>query len=446
MPPRIAARPGAVCRHGSITAPSRPAIGRDAPISALCLAFGPLIYAASLATVAAMLLLAAAALLLPQPRGAPIIAKTIHAVLALTPLLAWMLASAAWSLDGAASAGLMVRVCALVAAGSVFVTSFSLLPLERLHRPLMALAAGLSAAGVAVAVDLQLGGPLARILHGPLPAGFDPALEYGRAATLHAILLIPILIGLWRLGTRRLAAGFALVGVTAIVATSSLSAKTALAVGLLCFALVFILPQLRWAGLALFAVGALVLPVMLPITLNPEATCWLANHKPSALHRLEIWSFVAERIRQRPIAGWGLDAARRLPGGAAPVIIRRCDAAGRPQGVALSSVILPLHPHNAILQLWLELGGVGIVLGFGPLIVWFRHAFRVVAWQSRVTQATISGTAAAAVAVALVSFGIWQEWFLSGLFVVAGFVLLAARLSAANGDTLLSRAGALELD
>jgi O-antigen ligase len=411
------------------------------------LAFGPLIYAESLGTVAAMLLLAVAALVAPRPRGVPVIAKTIRALAVVAPLLAWMLASATWSLNGAASATLMLRFCALLSAGTLFVTSFGVLPLERLRRPLTALALGLSAAGATVAADLLLGGHLARVLHGPLPEGFDPALEYGRAATLHAILLIPVVIGLLGLRAPRLAAGYALLGATAILETSSLSAKTALAIGLLCFAMVFILPQLRWAGLALLGLGAIALPAMFPVKLDPGATCWLADRKPSALHRLEIWGFVAEHIEQRPIAGWGLDAARRLPGGAAPVIIRHCDAAGRSDGVALSSVILPLHPHNAILQLWLELGGVGIVLSFAPLIALFQHAFRAPAWRSRLTQATICGSAAAAAPVALVSFGIWQEWFLSGLFVVAAFVVLAARLSsAACGDTVLSKVGALGVD
>jgi O-antigen ligase len=411
------------------------------------LAFGPLIYAESHGTVAAMLLLAGAALVVPRPRGVPVVAKTIRALAVMAPLLAWMLASVTWSLDGEASAGLMLRFCALLSAGALFVTCFDVLPLARLHRPLAALAVGLSAAGAAAAADILLGGHLARVLHGPLLEGFDPALEYGRAATLHAILLIPIFIGLLRLRAPRLAAGYALLGATAILETSSLSAKTALAVGVLCFVVVFILPQLRWVGLAVLGFGAVALPAMLPMTLDPEVTCWLADHKPSALHRLEIWSFVAERIEQRPIAGWGLDAARRLPGGTAPVIIRHCDTAGRPHDVALSSVILPLHPHNAILQLWLELGGVGMVLGVGPLIVLFQHVFRAAAWRSRLAQATISGSAAAAVPVALVSFGIWQEWFLSGLFVVAAFVVLAARLSgAASEDTILSRAGALGVD
>jgi hypothetical protein len=394
-----------------------------------------------------MLVLAVAVLILPRPRGVPVVAKAVRAFAAAAPLLAWMLASATWSLDGKASLNLALRFCGLFSAGTLLVSSFGVQPLERLRRPLTALAVGLSAAGAAVAVDLPLGGHLARALHGPLPEGFDPALEYGRAATLHAILLIPIAIGLLGLRVPRVAAAYVLLGGAAILETSSLSAKTALAGGLISFALVFVLPRLRWAGLAALGFGALALPVMFPTTLDPRATCWLADHKPSALHRLEIWSFVAERIEERPIAGWGLDAARRLPGGAAPVIIRRCDTVGGRDGVVLSSVILPLHPHNAILQVWLELGGVGIVLSFGPLIVLFQRAFRAAAWRSRLTQATISGSAAAALPVALVSFGIWQEWFLSGLFVAAAVVVLAARLSDAAGrDSMLSEAGALGVD
>jgi hypothetical protein len=54
-------------------------------------------------------------------------------------------------------------------------------------------------------------------------------------------------------------------------------------------------------------------------------------HGPSTLHRSEIWSFVAEHTKQRLIAGWGLNAARRLPGGASQPgdhsSLRRCPPA-----------------------------------------------------------------------------------------------------------------------
>jgi len=319
-------------------------MGEDTPLSLLCFSFGPLIYAASLGTVAAMLLLAVCTLIAARADDLPIIAKSIRALSVVVPLLAWMLASAAWSPDSEAAANMLLRVAVLFSGGTLLVASYALLPLQRLRRPLIASALGLSAAGAIIAVDLASGGHLARVFRGPRLDGLDPALAYGRAATLHAILFAPILVGVLRLGRPWLAAGYALLSALAIVETSSLSAKVALAASLLGLVLVFVLPRLRWAGLAFLSFGVIALPVMFPVALDPEATCWLANHKPSGLHRLEIWSFVAEHIKERPVAGWGLDAARSLPGGLAQVIIRHCDAAERPDGIALSSQILPFIP------------------------------------------------------------------------------------------------------
>ena len=67
--------------------------------------------------------------------------------------------------------------------------------------------------------------------------------------------------------------------------------------------------------------------------------------KISAGHRLLIWSFTGDRIAERPLTGWGLDASRAIPGGRDPI---------RP-----GEAWMPLHPHNAALQLWLELGAPG---------------------------------------------------------------------------------------
>jgi len=414
---------------------------KDIPLSLLCLTFGPLLYAASLGTVAAMLILAFVSLIVSPHDGLPIVARSIRAFAIVVPLLAWMLASGAWSLDGEASAAVMLRLAVLASGGFVLVTSFALLPLERLRVPLRAFALGLSAAGAVVAVDLASGGHLALFLHQPGLDGIDPALAYGRAATLNAILTVPVLVGLWRLGDRRSAAAYMLLTTIAILETSSLSAKIALAAGLLALATVLILPRVRWIALALLGLAAVALPLVFPVPLNAEVTCWLADHKPSALHRLEIWGFVAEHIEQRPIAGWGLDAARRLPGGTSQVTIHHCDAADRPDGISWASQTLPLHPHNAILQVWLELGGIGVALSFGPLIFAIWQAFRRPAWRTQPAQAMIAGTTAAAVSVGLVSFGIWQEWFLSGLFIAAAFVALAARQSAAECVPLPPGAG-----
>jgi len=73
----------------------------------------------------------------------------------------------------------------------------------------------------------------------------------------------------------------------------------------------------------------------------------------------------------------------------------------------------------------------------GLPIVAIWPAFRRRAWRTRPARAMIAGAPAAAVSVGVVSFGIWQEWLLSGLFIAAAFVALSARQSAAARGALL---------
>ena len=81
--------------------------------------------------------------------------------------------------------------------------------------------------------------------------------------------------------------------------------------------------------------------------------------KDSAGHRLLIWSFVGTRISERPALGWGLDSSRAIPGGKYEI---------RP-----GQARLPLHPHNAALQIWLELGGIGALPAAALIaLLWYR--------------------------------------------------------------------------
>src|SRR5207302_5346534 len=149
---------------------------KDIALSLLCLSLGPLIYAASLATVAAMLVLTCATLIVSRQDSASILVKSILPLGGFAPLLVWMIASAAWSLDGGASVEVTLRLAVLFLSGTLLVTSFARLPIERLRGPLTAVALGLSGAAVVVVADLKLGGHLARFLYEPRLNGVDPAL------------------------------------------------------------------------------------------------------------------------------------------------------------------------------------------------------------------------------------------------------------------------------
>jgi O-antigen ligase len=87
---------------------------------------------------------------------------------------------------------------------------------------------------------------------------------------------------------------------------------------------------------------------------------------------------------------------------------------------------LPLHPHNVPLQAWLELGAPGaILLALVIARLWLGLPARP--WP-RLYAAAVAGSLAAALAVALGSYGMWQEWWLGTEFLTAFLILVMGRL------------------
>jgi len=71
----------------------------------------------------------------------------------------------------------------------------------------------------------------------------------------------------------------------------------------------------------------------------------------SIVYRLHIWRFVADKIAEKPVLGWGAGASRRLGTDDVGVLVDPTfGILGEP---------IPIHPHNAIMQVWLEFGLVG---------------------------------------------------------------------------------------
>jgi O-antigen ligase len=131
-------------------------------------------------------------------------------------------------------------------------------------------------------------------------------------------------------------------------------------------------------------------------------------------HRFYIWDFTGKRIAERPLVGWGLDSARAIPGGK--------------ELIRLDQERLPLHPHNAPLQVWLELGVPAAVL-FALLLgrLWLRLG--AIAWPPLFAAA--SGGSFAAICVLLsAGWGIWQEWWLATLGLAAFTIIAMARAAA----------------
>lgn len=177
------------------------------------------------------------------------------------------------------------------------------------------------------------------------------------------------------------------------------------------------------AGVALLLIAAPVLPrtVLAPDTVVRA----YPGISFSEYHRILIWDFATKRIAEQPFFGWGMNSARVMPGGkdTAPT-----DIPGRTRGTGDAPVeLMPLHPHNTPLQLWLELGVPGVLLAaalvVGLLLLAARHP------AGRTARAASLATITGVIAIAAMSFSMWQSWWLAVVWLAAMLLAAAAPAS-----------------
>jgi O-antigen ligase len=181
-----------------------------------------------------------------------------------------------------------------------------------------------------------------------------------------------------------------------------------------------LMPRLVGAGVAL---AILAMPLL--VGLIPQIPS--ASLPPSAVHRLVIWDFTAARIAEKPITGWGLEASRAMPGGGARPDAATLDrlnikAPAQRDFLAMPHVqVMPLHPHNGALQLWLELGGIGALIGAALML-----ALGVAASRSAAPEVG-AGMLASAAVTGMLSFGLWQAWWVASLLLAMVALMLVPR-------------------
>ena len=85
-----------------------------------------------------------------------------------------------------------------------------------------------------------------------------------------------------------------------------------------------------------------------------------------------------------------------------------------------------MHPHNATLQIWLELGAIGALLAAISVFALWR-AVSVLADPA--ARATATAMLLSAFTVANLSFGIWQTWWMAVLAASAALWRVTSQVS-----------------
>ena len=352
--------------------------------------------------------LCAAGLVLSTGRSRPPSNLGVATIL-LGCLLLWGTASALWSVNPVRSLVVAARLAGLFAAGLALAAGAGLVAAPRRLTFLLLIGMGV---GIAmVAIELATAGGLSSLVSDRTYR----STQLNQASISFALLVLPASALLIALGQTILATLLAALTAVMVYELAGTAAKVVLLVGLAMSLLLYrARPVVARVTLAVSVAAIIAAPLTFArLERLPGLGETADSFKISAGHRLLIWSFAGDRIAERPVTGWGLDASRAIPGGDDPI------RPGEPW--------MPLHPHNAALQVWLELGAPGAAL-FALLTAVFWGALARIEWPP-----VFAAAAGASLTIAFIgcfaTYGIWQEWWLGTLSFSLFLVLVMARVA-----------------
>lgn len=308
--------------------------------------------------------------------------------------LAWAAVSITWSPDPRASVRAFAEFAGSVAIAFLIATA---LPARMPASARRLFWAAISLAALLIVADLWSGLALRRAL-GARVAYF----VYNRPVLTLMALGVPAMAML-RHAALAAALTLACVGL-AIARAESGAAVLGAAVATVAFAAARSLPRK-------LVIGAAALGLAAALALAPLAGDILAGTMPAALHdrlrgtssraRVDIARSFGAVVRRSPWAGAGFGASAEMAD---------TDAAA-----AVAPELRPLlgvgHPHNAALQIWVELGAVGAALATIVVLL----LLRLMAGLRRDLLAPRLALLMGAAAVSLVGQGAWQGWWPAAL-------------------------------
>jgi O-antigen ligase len=124
----------------------------------------------------------------------------------------------------------------------------------------------------------------------------------------------------------------------------------------------------------------------------------------SAKHRLFIWNFIADNSLNHPILGIGFNGSRQFPVAEDQLI--------KLFGHTLSP--LPLHPHNNVMQVYFELGLIGLIFYLSlacKYILIVGKDYKTTNLISKDLICSLYGCFTVYWIMAMISYSLWQSWW-----------------------------------
>lgn len=338
-------------------------------------------------------------------------------VILIFAFLVWGGLSALWSLSPERTIETLLRLAA-IAAGALFLLDAANRLDEAGRRIVLnGLIAGAACGGVLLGFELITGELITSALN--IDSTSESVTRLNRASSVSVILVWAIAIVLRRrFGAVAAAVSIALCMV-AVLYVEPQAARLAIAAGAAMFLFALWRARLAATILAVAFVGAVAASPFLQ-ELAPRADAKLSAvgiNNNSISHRLSIWQFASTKIADKPLGGWGLGTVRLIPGGQENVSV--LGRAGE------RAPAIPLHPHSGLLQIWVETGPPGALIASAIVVLLIVAVPGVT--TGRFDPAATLAMVTSALTIIETSYGIWQGWWQSALWLMAVLMVVVVR-------------------
>jgi exopolysaccharide production protein ExoQ len=248
--------------------------------------------------------------------------------------------------------------------------------------------------------------------------------------TLLVMMMFPVCLIFWKRGQPALAITALLFTMIMAGMSTNFAAIVAIIIGCLVFLTAYYLPN-QIHKITIVITTLLILGMPFAMQVLPDART-IGKNLPelsfSVYPRLVIWQYAANRTMESPILGHGIRTSRAMDIEQARISFLYRDNGKVKKG---NTKAIPLHPHNGVIQMWLELGGLGALIGLAIILSVLRGIHK--SMVSPIHKAFLYAALFSSMCLMSVSYGLWQNWWIGALWLQGALMMSSSRLPDSSG-------------
>ncbi|MBY0463028.1 MAG: O-antigen ligase family protein [Alphaproteobacteria bacterium] len=340
-------------------------------------------------------------------------------LLSILSLIAFGGLSSIWSVDPLTSLSLTARLLGNFILGVSWCALLLQQSSESIQRILRFLIAGVCVAAILLLGDYLLHNPWQNLLHISSAKAFVPL------AIMLTITAWPIALWFSEKCNPFVSIFFLIVVAVLLLIIDCDTAPLAIIIGLIAGGISYRwIPLTARFGQIISTVFIMSLPFMIGTYLTSERIHQVNEkiHVFSHIHRLYTWQNISQKIEKKWVLGYGLDTSRHETVGGEMKNWPLTKHNG--ERIFIYTKAIPMHPHNAPLQWWLELGIIGALLG---AFINYQCLGYIRSLQDHMKAALTLGLFINVSFIAYVNLGFWQNWWLSSLWILGGLMIAFVR-------------------